>query len=48
MIEIGDVYILLSAKRAAYFLQKYRDRNGKCIAILFTALGSGVDMTLLN
>ena len=32
-------YILLSAKRRAYFLQKYRDRNGRCIAILFKSIG---------
>ena len=28
-------------------LQKYHDRNGRCIAILFKVSGSGVDLTLL-
>ena len=29
-------------------LQKYRDRIGRCIAILFHSIGSGVDVTLLK
>ena len=28
-------------------LQKYRDRNGRCIAILFKSIGVRVDVTLL-
>ena len=31
--------MLLSAKRRAILLQKYRDRNGRCIAILFKSIG---------
>ena len=33
------VYILLSAKKGAILLQEYRDRNGRCIAILFKSIG---------
>ena len=28
-----------SARRRTYFLQKYRDRTGRCIAILFRSIG---------
>ena len=33
------MYILLSAKSMAYFCKKYRDRSGRCIAILFKRIG---------
>ena len=32
------VYMLLSAKRRAYFGKRKSDRNGRCIAILFTSI----------
>ena len=32
-------YIQLSDKRRAYFLQRSRDRNGRCIAILLRSVG---------
>ena len=40
-IQIGGVLLhkLLSAKRRAILLQKHRDRNGRCIAILFKRIG---------
>ena len=33
------MYILLSASGRAYFCKRYRDRNGRCIAILFENIG---------
>ena len=38
MIQIGGVYTTL-CKEEGIFLQKYRDRNGRCIAILFKSIG---------
>ena len=39
MIQIGGVYVRLSAKRTPILLQKYRDRNGRCGAMLFKSIG---------
>ena len=47
MIQIGGVYTTLCQEKGI-LLQKYRDRNGRCIAILFKSIGSGVDVILLN
>ena len=41
------VHTLPSAKREGILWEVYRDRNGRCIAMLFKVLGSGVDLTLL-
>ena len=46
MIQIGVVYTTL-CQREGILLQKYHDRNGRYIAILFKVLGSGVDLTEL-
>ena len=40
------VYAIFCQKKGILLL-KYRDRNGRCIAILFKSIGSGVDVTLL-
>ena len=48
MIQIGGVYTTF-CQEEGMLLQKYRDRNGRCIAILFRKYpGSGVDVTLLS
>ena len=47
VIQIGGVYPTF-CREEGILLQKYRDRNGRCIAILFKSIGSGVDVTLLN
>ena len=47
MIQIGGVYTTLCQKEGI-LLQKYRDRHGRRIAILFKVSGSGVDLILLN
>ena len=38
MIQIGGVYTTLCQEKGI-LLQKYRDRNGRCIAILFKSIG---------
>ena len=38
MIQIGGVYTTFSQEEGI-LLQKYRDRNGRCIAILFKTIG---------
>ena len=38
MIQIGGVYTTFCQKEGI-LLQKYRDRNGRCIAILFRSIG---------
>ena len=38
MIQIGDVYTTF-CQAEGILLQKYRDRNGRCIAILFKNIG---------
>ena len=38
MIQIGGVYTALCQKEGI-LLPKYRDRNGRCIAILFESIG---------
>ena len=38
MIQIGGVYTTFCQKEGI-LLQKYRDRNGSCIAILFKSIG---------
>ena len=43
----GGVYTSL-CQEEGMLLQKYRDRNGRCITILFKNIGLGVDVTLLN
>ena len=48
MIQIGGVYTTF-CQEEGILLQKYRDRNGRCIAILFSKVsGSGVDVPLLS
>ena len=47
MIQIGGVYKVF-CQEEGMLVQKYRDRNGRCIPILFKVSGSGVDMALLN
>ena len=37
MIQIGGVYTA-SYQEEGVFLQKYRDRNGRCIRILFKSI----------
>ena len=37
MIQIGGVYTTFCQKEGI-LLQKYRDRNGRCIAILFKSI----------
>ena len=46
MIQIGAVYTTF-CQEEGILSQKYRGRNGRCIAILFKVSGSGVDSTLL-
>ena len=43
MIQIGGIYTT-----EGILEQKYGDKNGRCMAILLKALGSGVDLSLLN
>ena len=38
MIQIGSVYTTFCQEEGIH-LQKYRDRNGRCIAILFKSIG---------
>ena len=38
MIQIGGVYTTFCQEKGI-LLQKYRDRNGRCIAILFKSIG---------
>ena len=38
MIQIGGVYTTFCQEKGI-FLQKYRDTNGRCIAILFKSIG---------
>ena len=38
MIRIGGIYAI-SCQDEGILLQKYRDRNGRCIAILFKSIG---------
>ena len=38
MIQIGGVYTAFCQERGI-LLQKYRDRNGRCIAIVFRSIG---------
>ena len=38
MIQIGGVYTNF-CQREGILLQKYRERNGRCIAILFKSIG---------
>ena len=38
MIQIGGVYTNFCSEEGI-LLQKYRDRNGRCIAILFKSIG---------
>ena len=38
MIQIGGVYTTF-CQREGILLQKYRDRNGRCTAILFKNIG---------
>ena len=38
MIQIGGGYTTFCQERGI-LLQKYRDRNGRCIAILFKSIG---------
>ena len=38
MIQIGGVYTTV-CQEEGILLQKYRDRNGRCIAILFKCIG---------
>ena len=38
MIQIGGVYTIF-CQEEGILLQKYRDRNGRCIAILFKNIG---------
>ena len=38
MIQIGGVYTTLCQEKGI-FLQKYRDKNGRCIATLFKSIG---------
>ena len=45
MIQIGGVYTTF-CQEEGIVSQKYRDRNGRCITILFKKIG--VDSTLLN
>ena len=40
MIQIGGVYTNFCQKEGM-LLPKYRDRNGRCIAILFKNIGNG-------
>ena len=47
VIQICGVYATF-CQDEGILLQKYRDRNGSCIAILFRSIGSGVDVTLPN
>ena len=47
MIQIGGVYATFY-QEGGILLQKYRDRNGMCIAMLLKVSGSGVDVTLLT
>ena len=47
MIRIGDVYTTC-CQLESILLQKYRDRNGRCITILFENTGVRVDVTLLS
>ena len=48
VIQIDGVYTTF-CQEEGILLQKYRDRNGRCIAILSSkVLGSGVDLTLLS
>ena len=44
MIQIGGVYTTF-CQEEGILLQKYRDRNGRCIAILLKVSRSGVDST---
>ena len=46
MIQIGGVYTTFWQEEGI-LVQKYRDRNGRCIAILFKVSGSGIDWILL-
>ena len=38
MVQIGGVYTTLCHEEGI-LLQKYRDRNGRCVAILFKSIG---------
>ena len=40
MIQIGSVYTTF-CQEEGILLQKYADRNGRCIAILFESIGGG-------
>ena len=49
MIQIGGVYRYASfCQKEGMLLQRYRDRYGRCIAILSKVSGSRVDLTLLT
>ena len=39
MIQIGGVYSTTFCQEEGILLQKYRDRNGRCIAILLENIG---------
>ena len=47
MTQIGGVYTTFGREEGIR-LQKYRDRNGRCIAILFESIGVRVDGLLLS
>ena len=46
MIQTGGVYTRFSQEGDSF--AKSRDRNGRCIVILFKSIGSGVDLTFLT
>ena len=48
MIQIGRVFILLSAKRRAYFCKSIAIEMGGVSRYFSKVSGSGVDSTLLN
>ena len=39
MIQIGGGYTTFCQEEGIPFAKKYRDRNGRCIAILFESIG---------
>ena len=45
MIQIGGVYTTF-CQEEGILLQKYRDRNGRCIAIRFKSIGVRGQFTL--
>ena len=47
MIQIGGKYTIF-CQEGGILLQKYRDRKGRCIVLLFKVSGSGVDLILLK